>query len=98
MVEDLWPKGGIARDTPVREQSMNSAIPVISLGPIARGAREADSAVARELKPVLQEWGAFLLVDHGVPAATIEGAFNAAHRFFALPLERRLKVKVNKHN
>src|SRR5262249_15232324 len=29
---------------------------------------------------------------------TIEGAFTAAHRFFALPVETRLQVKVNKHN
>jgi len=77
---------------------MSNQIPVVSLGPITRGEPGGDAAVARELKPVLQQWGAFLLVDHGVPAATIEGAFKAAHRFFELPVETRLQVKVNKHN
>jgi isopenicillin N synthase-like dioxygenase len=74
------------------------SIPVVSLAPIVRSEAEADATVARDLKAALASWGAFELIDHGVPAATIEGAFAAAATFFRLPVEERLKVRVDRHN
>ena len=41
----------------------------------------ADQTVARDLKAALASWGAFELLDHGVPAATIDGAFAAVTQF-----------------
>src|SRR5258706_8933666 len=70
--------------------TMTTAIPVLSLKPIIEGATNADAIVARELLPVLESWGAFQLVDHGVPASVMRGAFKSAERFFQLPLEQRL--------
>jgi isopenicillin N synthase-like dioxygenase len=74
------------------------SIPVVSLAPIVRHEVDADATVARNLKAALAGWGAFELIDHGVPAATIEGAFAAAATFFRLPVEERLKVRVDRHN
>jgi isopenicillin N synthase-like dioxygenase len=74
------------------------SIPVVSLAPITRGEAGADEIVARDLKAALGSWGAFELVDHGVPAGTIEGAFVAAAAFFRLPVEERLEVRVDRHN
>ena len=74
------------------------SIPVISLAPIVRRDADADATVARDLKAALASWGAFELVDHGVPAATIDGAFAAAATFFKLPVEDRLKVRIDRHN
>lgn len=74
------------------------SIPVISLAPIVRRDADADATVARDLKAALATWGAFELVDHGVPAATIDGAFAAAATFFKLPVEDRLKVRIDRHN
>jgi isopenicillin N synthase-like dioxygenase len=75
-----------------------SGIPIVSLKPIVDGVANADQEVARTLQPVLESWGAFQLVDHGVPQSVIDGAFNSAARFFATPLDRRMTIKVDKHN
>jgi isopenicillin N synthase-like dioxygenase len=75
-----------------------SGIPVLSLKPIVDGAPDADQAVARELLPILRSWGAFQLVDHGVPQAAMVGAFGAAARFFRLPVEERMAIRVGRDN
>jgi isopenicillin N synthase-like dioxygenase len=75
-----------------------AGIPIVSLKPIIKGEINADQQVARDLKPVLESWGALQLVDHGVPQSVIDGAFQAAAHFFALPLEQRMQIKVDKHN
>jgi isopenicillin N synthase-like dioxygenase len=75
-----------------------SAIPVLSLKPIIDGAPSADQTVARELLPILRSWGAFQLVDHGVPQAVMAGAFGAAARFFRLPVEERMAIRVGRDN
>lgn len=74
------------------------SIPVVSLEPIIRASANADETVATDLKAALGSWGAFELVDHGVPIATIDGAFAAANTFFRLPVEERMKVRIDRHN
>jgi hypothetical protein len=74
------------------------SIPVVSLAPIVRRDAGADATVARDLKTALASWGAFELVDDGVPLVTIEGAFAAAATFFRQPVEERLKVRIDRHN
>ena len=66
-------------------------IPTVSL------AEDADE-VAAAMRGALTRWGIFELVDHGVPQAVIDGAFAAAEHFFALPLDERVQVRVNRHN
>jgi isopenicillin N synthase-like dioxygenase len=73
-------------------------IPVLSLKPIVGGAADADRAIAGELLPIFESFGALLLVDHGVPAAVMSGAFAAAARFFQLPLDERLSIRVGRDN
>jgi len=75
-----------------------SGIPILSLKPIRDGAADADERVAREFLPILQSWGAFQLVDHGIPASIMSGAFDAARRFFRLPIEERLTIRVGRDN
>ncbi len=77
---------------------MSSQIPLVSLEPIISCQADGDQRVARDLKSALGTWGAFQLVDHGVPAQTINGAFEAAAEFFRLPLETRMHIRVDKHN
>lgn len=74
------------------------SIPVVSLAPISRSDANGDADVARDLEVALGSWGAFELVDHGVPIATIDAAFAAATTFFRLPVEARLKVRIDRHN
>jgi isopenicillin N synthase-like dioxygenase len=77
---------------------MSPEIPVVSLAPVIRADARADALLARDMQAALGSWGAFELVDHGVPTATIDGAFAAAATFFKLPLETRMQIKVDKHN
>src|ERR1700675_2292544 len=77
---------------------MSEQLPVVSMAPIMRGEAEADARVGLDLERALAEWGAFELTDHGVPADVVAGAFAAAARFFALPLETRMQIRIDKHN
>jgi len=77
---------------------MTTAIPIVSLKPIIDGVPHADAIVARDLAPVLESWGAFQLVDHGVSASVMSSAFKSAERFFQLPLDERMTIRVDKHN
>lgn len=77
---------------------MSETIPTIDLTPIVAGDADGDAAVARVLDGVLRTWGAFELIGHGVPAASTQKAFAAAKRFFELPLDVRLALKIDKSN
>ncbi len=72
-------------------------IPVIDLAPAAAGgAGLAD--VAEKIRRAAIEVGFFYVSRHGIPEATIAAAFDASHRFFALPMERKLAVTVDKRH
>jgi isopenicillin N synthase-like dioxygenase len=89
----------IAKTLPlIRKSAMTDALPTLSLEPLIASRPDGDGEVARALQPILQTWGAFRLVDHGVAPEVIAGAFAAARLFFAQPLDARLAIKVGKHN
>lgn len=50
--------------------------------------------MARAVREACEGPGFFYLAGHGVPPSEIEAIFAASRRFFALPLEERLKVKL----
>jgi isopenicillin N synthase-like dioxygenase len=77
---------------------MSEALPTVSMAAITRGEADADARVGGDLKRALNTWGACELVAHGVPADAVAGAFAAAARFFALPLETRMLIRVDRHN
>jgi isopenicillin N synthase-like dioxygenase len=69
-------------------------IPVIDLA-----LAESDSAaVAAAIRRAATKVGFFYVARHGIPPATIDAAFVAAHRFFALPLDRKLAVAVDRRH
>ena len=65
-------------------------VPVLDLAPLLAG--EDISALAREIRRACEGMAFFYIRNHGVPEAVIDGAFEASRRFFAEPLERRMKV------
>lgn len=73
-------------------------VPVISLAPITNGDPDGDQRVLCDIAPVLKTWGAMQIVDHGVPQAVIDGAFAATKRFFELPPDSRMAIKIDKSN
>jgi isopenicillin N synthase-like dioxygenase len=72
-------------------------IPVIDLAPAESGAAGL-AGVAAAIRRAATEVGFFYVEHHGIPTATIGAAFAAAHRFFALPLERKLEVAVDRRH
>ena len=73
-------------------------IPVIDLGPYLSGSPSAIYRTAEELRFALTEIGFYIIFNHGVPSEEIRTAFRQAARFHALPLEKKLEVKLDKHN
>ncbi|HLI12660.1 MAG TPA: 2-oxoglutarate and iron-dependent oxygenase domain-containing protein [Alphaproteobacteria bacterium] len=69
-------------------------IPVIRFAPFLAGAPEEKRRVAREIRAACEGTGFFYLAEHGVPQAEIDAVFAAARRFFALPLDERMKVRL----
>jgi isopenicillin N synthase-like dioxygenase len=73
-------------------------IPVIDLAPYLAGRPGELDRAAEQLRVALTEIGFYFIVNHGVPAALTSGAFREAARFHAQPLDRKLAIKLDKHN
>ena len=66
-------------------------IPVIDLG-LPR------AEAVRRLRFALTEIGFYFIVNHGVPRPLVRRIFEQAARFHAEPLERKMQVRIDKHN
>ncbi|HQS18073.1 2-oxoglutarate and iron-dependent oxygenase domain-containing protein [Reyranella sp.] len=74
------------------------AIPIIDVGPCLAGEPGAIERASRELRAALTEIGFYFVVNHGVPPDLIRNTFDQAARFHALPLDRKMDVRIDKHN
>lgn len=75
-----------------------TAIPIVDVAALAGNDRIAKAAVSRELRRASSEVGFLYVRNHGVPEAVLTAADSAARKFFALPLDRKLEVKINAHH
>ena len=73
-------------------------IPVIDLAPALRGDPDALDRVAAEVRRASERVGFFYIAGHGVPQAVIDGAFAASREFHAMPIEQKLKLRINENN
>jgi|SRR5271166_3789343 len=73
-------------------------IPVIDLGPYLADASGAIDRTAEELRFALTEIGFYFIVNHGVSSGRIDEVFRQVARFHAQPLEKKLEIKLDKHN
>jgi len=73
-------------------------IPVIDYGPYFAGEPGALERVAEEVRYACENIGFFYAFNHGVDEALIDRAFAASRRFHALPLEKKLALKLNENN
>jgi isopenicillin N synthase-like dioxygenase len=79
-------------------EAVTRAIPVIDFGPAFRGAPGGVDAVARSVREASERVGFFYLAGHGVPPGLIDRAFAAAREFHAMPLEDKLRLRLNENN
>lgn len=83
----------------VKDYAAASAqIPVIDYGPYFAGEPGALQALAQQVRDACERVGFFYILNHGVPQDTIDRAFAASRRFHALPLERKLALRLNENN
>ena len=73
-------------------------IPVIDIGPYLADDPGALDRTAEELRFALTEIGFYVIVNHGVPATLIREVYRQVARFHAQPLDKKLAIKLDKHN
>jgi isopenicillin N synthase-like dioxygenase len=74
------------------------AIPVFDAGPAFRGEPGGLDAAARQMRQACERVGFFYLTGHGVAQSVIDAAFAAAREFHALPLDEKLRLRLNENN
>jgi isopenicillin N synthase-like dioxygenase len=74
------------------------AIPVIDFGPAFRGETGGLEAVAAQVRHACERVGFFYLAGHGVAQSVIDEAFDAAREFHAMPVEDKMRLKINENN
>ena len=77
---------------------MTEAIPVIDLSDFLAKRSGALQATARQIHDALTTVGFLVLTGHDVLQAAIDRTFAEARRFHALPMERKLALRMNEHN
>ncbi len=81
---------------------MSSALPVINVAPLVGAApgdapaSEAALAVAGQIQAACRQQGFFYVTGHGVPAALLADLAAAAAEFFALPLNSKLQIAMER--
>jgi len=73
-------------------------IPVIDLAPYFAGEPGALDWAAGKLRVALTEIGFYFITGHGVPPELTRDTFRQAARFHAQPLDKKLMIKIDKHN
>src|SRR3954453_15710355 len=77
---------------------MTDKIPVIDIGDHLAGRPGALQMTAQQVHDALTTVGFFVLTGHDVSLSLIERIFAEARRFHAMPMERKLALKLNEHN
>lgn len=83
---------------PVPDANALSAteVELIDLAGISSADPAARRALVRRIADSTRALGFFSIVNHGIPQETIDGVFEAAKTFFALPLEERMTISLTK--
>ncbi len=76
----------------------DSRIPVLDIGPVLEGKRGACAALAHAVARTCEDTGFLVVANHGIAPQLVENTFSQAARFFALPTERKLALKIGQYN
>src|SRR3954463_4099685 len=77
---------------------MTDKIPVIDISDHLADRPGALQITARQVQDALTTVGFFVLTGHDVPLSLVEHTFAEARRFHAMPMEKKLALKLNEHN
>ncbi len=73
-------------------------IPVIDLGPYFAGEVGALDVLGAQVRQACEDVGFFYIANHGVLQDLIDRTFEQSKRFHALPLEEKLKLRLDPYN
>jgi isopenicillin N synthase-like dioxygenase len=79
-------------------EEATQSIPVIDVSRAFRGELAALEAVAQQIRHASEDVGFFYLDGHGVPPAIVDDAFAASREFHAMPLDEKMRLKLNENN
>jgi isopenicillin N synthase-like dioxygenase len=86
----------LLKENRIRDHEVSARIiSPIDYGPYFAGEKRALEHLSRKVAHACEKVGFFHIFNHGVPDVLIERAFAASRRFFALPLEQKLAIKLN---
>ncbi|KQW17056.1 MULTISPECIES: 2-oxoglutarate and iron-dependent oxygenase domain-containing protein [Pseudomonas] len=72
---------------------MNS-LPIIDISPLYGDEPDAWQTVAEQIDRACRQWGFFYIKGHPISPARITEVLDSAQRFFALPVEEKLKIDI----
>jgi isopenicillin N synthase-like dioxygenase len=73
-----------------------SGVPVIDLGPLRGTDAAARRGTAQAIGRACEDIGFLYIANHGVPQPLIDAAFAEARRYFALPLEAKMRCHIKR--
>jgi len=73
-------------------------IPVIDFAPAFRADPAGLDAAAAQVRRACEQIGFFYMTGHGVAQAVIDAAFEASREFHAMPIEDKMRLKLNENN
>ena len=73
-------------------------IPVIDVGNYLNGDIEAREQLAIDLRAIQESLGFYVIVNHGVEQSLIDRSFEQVADLFSLPLDTKLKYRVDFHH
>ena len=71
-------------------------IPLIDFSPFLEGDIDRKRDVALQIGKACRNIGFFYISNHGIPLGTVDKTVSEIKRFFALPLEEKLKISIEK--
>ncbi len=78
-----------------RVAANTDGIPVLDIGPFLQGEAGVLGRLAGELRSVREEVSFYYIVNHDAPQALFDRCFDELRRFFALPFEEKIKLRVD---
>jgi isopenicillin N synthase-like dioxygenase len=71
------------------------SIPILDVGDYLAGREGAAEALAATLRYTQENVGFYVVVNHGVPRDVIDHGYAQLEKFFALPMEEKLRIRIN---
>jgi isopenicillin N synthase-like dioxygenase len=71
------------------------AIPTLDLAEYLAGSESAAESLAETLRYTQENVGFYVVVNHGVPRDVIDRGYSELRKFFALPDEEKLRIRIN---